>query len=149
MKIALKYGLLVTAGVIAWVVVAHWLEPNPAARIHSIGAGIFFNVLEITAIALGIKARQREAGILSFKSGVKTGMSIAFVYGASAALFFLLQLLIVGPQILGVHSPDEPTMRVALQAFAGLFFGAVLMGLVYSTIISFIVVGKQRGRRYD
>jgi hypothetical protein len=149
MKIALKYGLLITAGVIVWVVVAHLLEPDQTAPVHTVGAAVFFNLLQITGLSLGIKERQREAGILSFKNGVKTGVSIAFVYGVSACMFFLLQLMLLGPRILAQQSPNESTVIAASKAFAALFIGALLLGLVYSTIISFVVVRVQRGRRYD
>lgn len=149
MKIALKYGLLITAGVIVWVVVAHLLESDQTAPVHTVGAAVFFNLLQITGLSLGIRERQREAGILSFKNGVKTGVSIAFVYGVSACMFFLLQLMLLGPRILAQQSPNESTVIAASKAFAALFIGALLLGLVYSTIISFVVVRVQRGRRYD
>ncbi|HLA09716.1 MAG TPA: hypothetical protein VJ023_03800 [Pyrinomonadaceae bacterium] len=149
MKIALKYGLLITAGVILWVVVAHLLEPDRTAPVHTVGAAVFFNLLQITGLSLGIKERQREVGILSFKNGAKTGVSIAFVYGVSACLFFLIQLMLFGPRILARQSPDESTLIATSKAFAALFIGALLLGLVYSTIISFAVVRMQRGRRYD
>ncbi|MGH9880763.1 MAG: DUF4199 family protein, partial [Pyrinomonadaceae bacterium] len=94
MKIALKYGLLITVGVIAWVVIAHLLVPDPTSGVHSLGAGVFFNLLEITGIYLGINARQVEsAGVLSFKRGLKTGVAIAFVYAVSASLFFTLMVI--------------------------------------------------------
>lgn len=150
--IALKYGLLITAGVIAWLVIVHALVPDPSARIHSIGPPVFFNLLEIAGIALGIKAKQRELkGLLSYKAGVKTGVSIAFVYGLTTSLFFVIQMAIFGPVWLAAESqtPGQPLSRIALGAFAGLLIGAVVAGLIYSTIISFIVVKSQRGRSYE
>ncbi len=152
MRIALKYGLLITAGVIGWLVIVHALVPDPAARIHSIGPALFFSLLEITGIAFGIKARQREMnGVLGFKSGIKTGVAIALVYGVTTSLFFVMQLAIFGPVWLAAESraPGQPLWQVALGAFAGLLIFAVVLGLVYSTIISFVVVRAQRGRRYD
>ena len=75
MKIALKYGLLITLGVIAWVVVTHLLVPDPRSPVHNLGAGVFFNLLEIAGIYLAINTTRNESGgQLSFKSGVKTGV---------------------------------------------------------------------------
>ena len=152
MKIAIKYGLLITAGVIAWLVVVHSLVPNPAAPVHGVGSAIFFNLLEIIGIAFGIKAKQRQmSGVLGFKDGIKTGVAIGLVYGMTTSLFFVIQLAIFGPVWLAAESrsPGQPLWQVALGAFAGLLTFAVLLGLIYATIISFFVVRAQRGRRYD
>lgn len=145
MKIALKYGLLITAGVVAWVIVAHWLVPNPQSKVHSLGAGVFFNLLEIVAIYLGISERKRTAGgSLKFKEALKSGVSIAFVYGISACLFFLIELLIIGPRLMQgeVSASNRPLWQVVLGAFAGLLLGAVVFGLIYSTIISFVLASR-------
>jgi hypothetical protein len=152
MKIALKYGLLITAGVIAWLVIAHTLFPDPAAAIHRIGPAVFFNLLEITGIALGIRAKQREMdGVLLFKTGIKTGVAIAFVYGVTTSLFFVIQLAVFGPVWLAPESraPGQPLWQAALGAFVGLLIFAIVLGLIYSTIVSFVVVRAQRGHRYD
>ena len=140
MKIALKYGILITLGVMAWVVIAHLLVPNPQSKLHSVGAFVFFNLLQFTAIYLGIKAKGREiADKTTFKEGLKTGVSISFVYAISSALFFVTEIFILGPALLAAEpgAQTQPIWRVALGAFAGLFFGSLLFGLVYSTLISF------------
>jgi hypothetical protein len=152
MRIELRYGLLIALGVIAWLVVVHALVPDPSARIHSIGPAVFFNLLEITGIALGTRARQRQMnGVLSYKAGVKTGVGIAFIYGLAVSLFFVIQLSIFGPIWLAAESrsPNQPLWQVALGAFAGLLLGAVVLGVIYATIISFIIVRRQQGRRYE
>ena len=149
MKIALKYGLLIAAGVIAWLVIVHSLVPNPTARIHSIGPVFFFNLLEIAGIAFGIREKQRESGgVLRFKSGVKTAVSIAVVYGVAVSLFFVVQIALFGPVWLAPEqrAPGVPLWQTALFAFAGLFVGAVVMGIIYGTIISFIVAAAGRRR---
>ena len=146
MKIALKYGLLITLGVIAWVVVAHLLVPDPTSKVHSFGAGIFFNLLEIAGIYLGINAKERESGgPPTFKEALKTGVSIAFVYALSAALFFLGLLLFLGPKMMAAEpgARTQPLWQVAAAAFLGLFVGSLLFGLVYSTVISFILAKRQ------
>jgi hypothetical protein len=145
MKIALKYGLLITLGVVAWVIVAHMLVPDPASKVHSIGPGIFFNLLEISGIYLGIRTKGREiSGRTTFKEGLKTGVSIALVYGLSAVLFFLFVILFLGPKWMGAEpgSHTLPLWQIILGAFAGLFLGAVLFGVIYSTVISFVLARR-------
>lgn len=62
MKIALKYGLLITLGIIAWTLTAHWVVPNPLSKVHSLGAVAFFNMVEIVGIYLGIQATKNSNG---------------------------------------------------------------------------------------
>lgn len=146
MKIPLKYGLLITACFIVWVVLAHLLVPDPRSLVHSAGAGTFVNIVEIVFIALGIRVRKTaDGGQLSFKQGLKTGVGIAAVYGLSACLFFVVTLLVLGTKMLAVEPGAEvkPIWQVALGAFAGLFLGAVLLGLIYSAIISFILASRR------
>jgi hypothetical protein len=147
MRIALKYGLLITLGVIAWVVIAHWLVPNPQSAVHSLGALIFFNLVEIVGIYCGINAsRNASAGELSFKDGIKTGVAIAFVYAVSSCLFFLIEILVVGTKMLKGEQGAvvKPTWQVAVGAFAGLFIFAIFLGVIYSTVISFAFARRRQ-----
>ena len=146
MRVALKFGLLITLGVIAWVVVAHLLVPDPRSPVHNLGAGIFFNLLEIAGIYLAINTTKNESGNqLSFKSGVKTGMATAFVYAVTSCLFFLVAILTVGPKLMASEPGAEtmPVWQVALGAFVGLGGFALIFGLIYSTIISFFLAKRQ------
>ena len=147
MKTAVKYGLLITLGIIAWVVIAHLLVPNPCSPVHIIGPIVFFNLSEMAGIYLGMAARKRESdGQLLFKDGLKTGMSIAFVYGICSCLFFLLLILTLGPQAMctqpGARTP--PFWQAAAFAFAGQFLGAVFLGLFYSTISAFVLATRRK-----
>lgn len=146
MRIALKYGLLITLGVIAWVVIAHLLVPDPRSPVHNLGAGVFFNLLEIAGIYLAISTMRNESGNqLSFKSGVKTGMATALVYAVTSCLFFLVAILTVGPKLMASEPGAEtmPVWQVALGAFVGLGGFALIFGLIYSTIISFFLAKRQ------
>ena len=148
MKIALKYGLLITAVVVAWVVIVRLVLGVGSDSKANMIAPILFNLTAIIAIALGMKARKNElGGNLYFKEGVKTGMSIALAYAVSACLFFALQYLVAGPQLLMTEAGAEtgPLWRVAVFAYAGLFFGSLVFGLIYSTIIAFFIA-KRLGR---
>ncbi len=146
MKIALKYGLVITLVLVAWVVLARFILAVPADSAVNMVGPILFNLTAIVAIYLGITARSRE-GELSFKDGVKVGISISLVYALSSCLFFFIVFLIVGPQMLASEpmAQQYPIWQVALFAYAGMFFGALVLGLVYSTVISFLLVKARRG----
>jgi uncharacterized membrane protein len=146
MKIPLKHGLLITAGVMVWVLVAHSLVSNPASLVHTLGAPIFFNVLHFVMIYLGLKAMERERGDrLAFKEGLKTGVLISFVYALTASLFFVGVVAMVGARWLGSEPGfgEMPASQVAARAFAYLFIGAMFLGLIYSTLISFFLAKRQ------
>jgi hypothetical protein len=145
-KIALKYGLLITLGVIGWVVIAHLLVPNPRSPVHTVGAGIFFNLLHIAGIYLAINTARNEAdGELSFKNGVKTGIATALVYAVSSSLFFLVAIFTVGARLMASEPGAEnlPLWQVAVGAFVGLFISSLVFGMIYSTVISFFLTKRR------
>lgn len=146
MKIPLKYGLLTAFGLIAWVLVTHALLTNPQSPVITFGGPIFFNVLHFAMIFLGIKALERERGEkLAFKEAVKTGISIAFVFALTATLFFVCLVLAVGTKWMGGEpgAATTPGRTLMIQAFAGIFLGTIVFGVIYSTLISFFVARRQ------
>lgn len=146
MKIPVKYGLLITLGVMIWVLVARSTVSNPQSLVHTLGSPIVFNILEFAMIYLGLKALEREQGERpTFKQGVKVGVAISFVYALSAALFFVGVLAVIGTKWMASEPGIEsaPTSRVAAQAFIGLFVGALVFGLIYATVISFFLAKRQ------
>jgi hypothetical protein len=146
MKIPLKYGLLITLGVIAWVLITRSLVTNPQSIVHTLGGPVFFNVLEFAMIYLGLKALEHEKGDRSyFKEGLKTGVAISFVYGLTASIFFVVVLMIVGTKWLASEpgAANAPLSRIVLSAFLGLFFFALLFGLIYSTVLSFFLAKRR------
>ena len=146
MKIPIKYGLLATAGLIAWVLITHLLVLNPQSLVHTLGAPVFFNILHFVVIFLGIKALEREQEDRPpFKDALKTGVSIAFVFAVTASLFFVLVLLFAGNRWLASEAgaANTPTQTLAAKAFAGLFLGTMIFGLIYSTVIGFFVAKRQ------
>ncbi len=62
LSIPIKYGLMITLGVVAWVIIAHLIIPNPQSLAHTFVGPIFFNVLQFAMIFLGLKAKEREYG---------------------------------------------------------------------------------------
>ena len=146
MKIPLKYGLLITIGVMAWVLIARTTVTNPTSLVHTLGTPIVFNVLQFVMIYLGLKALEREKGDRpTFKEGLKTGVAISFIYALTAALFFVGVLAVVGTKWLESEPgiAGTPMWTIALQAFAGLFVGAMIFGLIYSTVIAFFLAKRQ------
>ena len=145
MKIALRYGLIITAGLIAWTVIAHSLISDPRSVVHSLGAFTFFNLLHFAGIYLGIRALERETNSKpTFKAGVKQGVSISFVYAVAAALFFVGVLLVIGPKWMAgeATTPDVPMWVVGLKAFAGLTVFTMILGLIYSALLSFFLAKR-------
>ena len=146
MRIPIKYGLLTALGLIIWVLLAHLLISNPQSLVHTLFGPIFFNILHFVMIFLGIKALERERGEkIQFKEALKTGISIAFVYALTASLFFVCVVLFVGDKWLAVEpgAATTQTRVLLIQAFAGLFFGTLILGLIYSTVISFFVAKRR------
>lgn len=146
MKIPIKYGLLITIGAMAWVLITRALITNPDSTVHKIGPPIVFNVLQFAMIYLGLKAKEREFGDKQdFKKGIKTGVAISFVYGLTMCVFFLAVVSFVGTGWLASEpgTRGAPPALVLVQAFAGLFIGALIFGLIYSTVISFFLAKRQ------
>ena len=146
MKIPLKYGLLITLGVIAWVLITRSIITNPQSIVHTLGGPVFFNVLQFAMIYLGLKALEHQRGDRpTFKEGLKTGVAISFVYGLTASIFFVIVLMIVGTKWLASEpgAANAPLSRILLGAFLGLFIGALFFGLVYSTVLSFFTAKRR------
>jgi hypothetical protein len=146
MKIPLKYGLLITVGVIAWVLISHAVVTNPRSAVHTIGPLIVFNVLQFVMIYLGLRDKQREYGdVQDFKKLLKTGVAISLVYGLTASLFFVVVLLVIGTRWMGADSEalNTSTPILVAQAFASLFLTALFLGLMYSAVISFFLAKRR------
>jgi uncharacterized membrane protein len=145
MRIPLKYGLLTALGLIAWVLVTHALIANPESPVLKLGGPIFFNVLHFIMIFLGLKALEREKGEKPlFKEALKTGISIAFVFAVTATLFFVCVVLAIGTRWMGAEpGAAMPTWILMVQAFAGLFIGTIIFGVIYATVISFFIARRQ------
>jgi len=146
MKIPLKYGLLATLGLVIWVLAARTLISNPQSAVHTLGGPIFFNVLHFIMIYLGIKELERvKVDKPPFKEALKTGVGIAFVFALTASLFFVCVVLLVGTRWLATEpgAATTPTRILLIQAFAGLFLGTMVFGLIYSTVISFFLAKRK------
>ena len=146
MKTPLKYGLVVAAGLIAWVLIAHNVVSNPKSPVHTLVGPIFFNVLQFAMIYLGVKALEHEKGDRpTFKEGLKTGVAISFVYGLVGSLFFAVLVAVMGTRWMANEpGPAGSPMWVSvLVAFLLFFFGVQFLGLFYSTVISFFLAKRR------
>jgi len=146
MKIPIKYGLLITLGMMAWVLITHSLVTNPRSIVHSLGIAFFTNILQFAMLYLGLKALEHEKGERPiFKEGIKTGVAISFVYGLTASLFFAGLIAIMGTKWIATEPGelDAPMSRVILVRFVGLLVGALLLGLIYSTVLSFFLAKRR------
>lgn len=146
MKIAIKFGLIITLVVVAWVVFTRFLFPLSPDSPANLLAPFIFNLTAIICIYLGIRETARHSG-LTFKEGLITGMSISLVYAISSCLFFLVAFLLAGQKLMASEpiAQTTPLWQMALIAFAAMFFGALVFGLFYSAIISFLLVRTRRG----
>lgn len=144
-KIPIKYGLLIAMGAMAWVLIARNTVTNSQSLVHTLGGPIVFNVLHFAMIYLGLKALERERSKpAAFKEGLKTGVWISFVYALTVSLFFVGVIVFLGTRWVETEAaPGEPLSQVAAKAFAALFFGAMVLGLIYSTVISFFLAKRQ------
>lgn len=146
MKIPLKYGLIATVGVAAWVLIMHALFVDPKSTVHTLGAPIFFNVFHFAVIYLGLKALEREQGDRpTFKDGLKTGVAISVIYALTISLFFVGVIAVIGTKWLSSEplANEAPMSRVITGAFVGLFISSFVFGLIYSTLIAFFLAKRQ------
>ena len=146
LSIPIKYGLIITAGLIAWVLITHQVVRNTESVVHTLIGPIFFNLLQFSMIYLGLKAKEREYGDKQdFKKGLKTGVAISLVYAVTAALFFVALVAFVGTSWMPSEAgaSRKPTSVALAQAFIGIFVGGLILGLLYSTVISFFLAKRQ------
>lgn len=142
MKIAVKYGLIIAAGVAVWVLTDHLLLHISSNSKAAFLTPLIFNLLQLVVLFLGIRAwRQQDQGRLTLGQGIWRGLAISLAYAVFACIFFLSFYLLAGSIVLqnepAASGNDRPERYVLLMAFAGLFFGALIGGLIYSTVISF------------
>lgn len=145
MKISLKYGLVAAMVVVLWTVIVRNVMGVGANSTANLVAPILFNLAQITAIFLGTIRRKAESGGgIIFKQGLKTGVGISFVYAAASCLFFAIEYFFVGPKLLMAEAApaNQPLGQVAAQAFTALFLVSLVLGVFYSTVISFLLARR-------
>ena len=134
MKIALKYGIIVTLIIAAWVALKHFvlhIEGQSAAFADL----AVFHLSAMVALMMGIKEKRIANGNrLTFLQGLGTGVSIAITYTILTSLYFALLLMLVGPRLM--QQEGETNM---VGAFLGLAIILTVFGTIFSTLISLVL----------
>lgn len=133
-KIALKYGIMVTLIIAAWVALKHFVFhfEGPSAQLADLAV---FNLTAIVGLMLGIKEKRMQNGdSLTFLDGLRTGTSIAITYAILTSLYFVLLLAIVGPRLM--QQEGETSMP---KAFLGVSLGFAVFGIIFSALISLVL----------
>lgn len=141
MKIPIKYGLIITLGVVTSMVITNVYVPRPSPWrwVDS----IFSHVWQFAILYLGLKAKEREYGDKQdFKKALKTGVSISFVYALTACLALALVYAFARRSLVGEVDESYFPGLLAL-ALAGFFVGSMVLGLFYSAVISFFLAKRQ------
>jgi FtsH-binding integral membrane protein len=134
MRLALKYGILVTLVIAAWVALKHFvlhLESQPA----QFADVAIFNLTAITGLAFGIREKRKmNVGTLTFGDGLITGIKIAVTYAILTSAYFALLLATVGPKMMQQEGETS-----VVKAFLGVSIGFGLFGTVFSAIIALVL----------
>ena len=134
MKLALKYGILVTLVIAAWVALKHFglhLE-SQTAQFADI---VIFNLTAITGLTLGIREKRKiNGGTLSYGDGLITGIKIAVTYAILTSAYFAILLATVGPKMMQQEGETS-----VVKAFLGVSIGFALFGTVFSAIIALVL----------
>jgi hypothetical protein len=134
MKLALKYGILVTMIIAAWVALKHFALHLESQSAQFADVAIF-NLAAITGLALGISEKRKiNGGTLTFGDGLLTGIKIAIIYAILTSVYFAILLGTVGPKIM--QQEGETSM---VKAFLGVSVGFTLFGTVFSAIIALVL----------
>jgi hypothetical protein len=134
MKLAFKYGVMVTIVIAVWVTVKNYVLHLEGPTVPFIDAAVF-NLAAIAGLALGIREkRAANGGTLAYLDGFKTGVLIASVYALLSCLFFAVVMAIMGPELM-----QRAGHTSYVSAFAGLFFGLALFGTVFSAVVALIL----------
>jgi len=134
MKLALKYGTLVTLVVAAWVALKHFVLHLESQSAQFADLAIF-NLTAIAGLVLGIsEKRKTNGGTLTFGDGLITGVKIAVTYAILTSAYFALLLATVGPKL---RQQEGETSVV--KAFLGVSIGFALFGTVFSVIIALVL----------
>jgi hypothetical protein len=135
MNILIKYGSILAAGVITWLLIVHsilHLDGDP--RVLSL-TSFYFNILPVVCLTLGIRERRsRNNGELAFGEGVVTGAGIMAFYLAVTSLV----VAIIGPSLFAALSPAGQGISLG-QFLPRLIVSGMLGGLFLSAIITFLL----------
>ena len=134
MRLAFKYGILVTLVVAAWVALKHFvlhLESRPA----QFADVVIFNLTAITGLLLGIREKRRlNGGTMTFGDGLITGIKIALTYAILTSIYFALLLAALGPKLMQQEGETS-----VVKAFLGVSIMIALFGTFFSALLALVL----------
>jgi hypothetical protein len=134
MKRALKYGILVTLVIAAWVALKHFALHLESQTAQFADLAIF-NLAAIAGLALGIsEKRTMNGGTMTFGDGLITGIKIAVTYAILTSAYFAVLLATVGPKMMQQEGETS-----VVKAFLGVSIGFALFGTVFSAIVALVL----------
>lgn len=134
MKLAFKYGVIVTVAIAVWVAFKHFVLrlAGPSAQLADM---FVFNFAAIVGLTLGIRERRKtNGGSLSFLEGWKTGISIAITYAILTSIYFAVLLIVVGPRLM-----EQEGDTSVVKAFLGVSIVFAVMGTIFSAVIALVL----------
>lgn len=134
MRLAFKYGILITLVIAAWVALKHFvlhLESRPA----QFADVVIFNLAAITGLLLGIKRKRTiNGGTLTFSDGLITGIKIALTYAIVTSIYFAVLLGTVGPKMMQQEGETS-----VVKAFLGVSIMFAIFGTFFSALIALVL----------
>ena len=134
MKLAFKYGVIVTVAIAVWVAFKYFVLrlAGPSAQLADV---FVFNFAAIAGLTLGIRERRKvNGGSLTFLEGLKTGISIAVTYAILTSTYFAVLLLLIGPKLM-----EQEGETSVVKAFLGVSIVFAVMGTIFSALISLVL----------
>ena len=134
MRLAFKYGILVTLVIAAWVALKHFVLPLES-RPAQFADVVIFNLTAITGLALGIREKRTiNGGTLTFGDGLISGIKIALTYAILTSIYFALLLATVGPKLMQQEGETS-----VVKAFLGVSIMFTLLGTFFSALLALVL----------
>ena len=134
MKLAFKYGVIVTVAIAVWVAFKYFVLrlAGPSAQLADM---FVFNFAAIVGLILGIRERRKaNGGSLTFLEGLKTGISIAVTYAILTSVYFAALLIVVGPKLM-----EQEGETSVVKAFLGVSIVFAVIGTIFSAVIALVL----------
>ena len=134
MKLAFKYGVIVTVAIAVWIAFKYFVLrlAGPSAQLADM---FVFNFAAIAGLTLGIRERRKaNGGSLTFLDGLKTGISIAVTYAILTSIYFAVLLVVVGPKLM-----EQEGETSVVKAFLGVSIVFAVMGTIFSAVIALVL----------
>lgn len=150
-KNAVKYGLLLTGTIIAWVVVMHFTGLYSPNRRGTTIVDYLYLLIPAFGIYFGIQEKRDRYlhGRLTMREGLKEGMLISLVYGILSAFVFMLYYNLINPEIVEVAKAaygmtEFTTQQVIFADMLVQIIFSLLGGLALSAVITAYLIRVEK-----